>query len=735
MRRKRHLKVETFPFLAVLLGAMGALILVLLVFDRRAKIVARAKATQAIAQSQAKEERRLADMHTEWLRKCQELHLRLEQEESEVRHRLQAAQAQIETGLADLKSEAERERWLQAQLQAERTALAMLELDLAAGRVRDSNSDQQTTRSREEAARLAAELAQLERALEQMKAAGRQAQQTYSVVPYKGKHGDNRRPIYVECASAGVVFHPDGLALTGSDFSRTDLRSEVEKRIGKQSPLGPTGRAEETAYLLLLVRPNGVMTYYHTMESLKGLPIAFGYELIDADWTLDFPKNESDAPGQPWMVGGRSPLPAALATPLPGGTRQGRPRGVAFGPGRSEGDGTGTRPSRPGGIGTMARVGGWTESPPGLSGAASSTPYLVPGVPGTRAGPGFPRGTGERVNTGPPGNGQGTQAPGQGPPGDRQGVGIASVGNPAAPATVGGQSPTGTAAASGGVAASGDGNTGGPNGAPLGSVQGTGTGEPGSGRASGPGTDEGPAAEAGSIFRVATRATERPGLGGAAGATPATGFEDGEHAGTAGQANGTTAGQESRGPRGAGAAANSGAGATGSPSGGAACNSGCVDLSPSARQPGAPSSPSGEPGRSSDEPSLPAGSARPAAGERSGTRPAPRPVRLSSTRDWSILVECTAGAVILYPGETRLSLSSLTLSRGNDNPLVKAVRDLAGRRQTSVRPGELPYRVQVRFLVRPDGLRSFHTAYPLLEPLGLPMARQDIDRSEEVRRP
>ena len=49
-RRRKPLEVSTFPFLAVLLCAMGSLILMLLVMDRRAKAVARAKAQRAEAQ-------------------------------------------------------------------------------------------------------------------------------------------------------------------------------------------------------------------------------------------------------------------------------------------------------------------------------------------------------------------------------------------------------------------------------------------------------------------------------------------------------------------------------------------------------------------------------------------------------------------------------------------------------------------------------------------------------------
>src|SRR5207237_7305841 len=56
MRRPRHkLQVSTFPFLAVLLGAMGALILLLLVMDRRSKVVARNRALEAHAAQVAAE--------------------------------------------------------------------------------------------------------------------------------------------------------------------------------------------------------------------------------------------------------------------------------------------------------------------------------------------------------------------------------------------------------------------------------------------------------------------------------------------------------------------------------------------------------------------------------------------------------------------------------------------------------------------------------------------------------
>src|SRR5262249_12201478 len=65
MRRpRRRLSVSTFPFLAVLLCAMGSLILLLLVIDRPAKAGARAmgwQAAQKLAEAQGRFNRRQQD--------------------------------------------------------------------------------------------------------------------------------------------------------------------------------------------------------------------------------------------------------------------------------------------------------------------------------------------------------------------------------------------------------------------------------------------------------------------------------------------------------------------------------------------------------------------------------------------------------------------------------------------------------------------------------------------------
>jgi hypothetical protein len=109
-----------------------------------------------------------------------------------------------------------------------------------------------------------------------------------------------------------------------------------------------------------------------------------------------------------------------------------------------------------------------------------------------------------------------------------------------------------------------------------------------------------------------------------------------------------------------------------------------------------------------------------------------RPALLGGDRDYIILLECRRDAVVLHPFGNSFSTESLTEKNGGATLLQEAIGRLIARRQATVRPGEQPYRPQVRFLVRPDGLRSLHRAYPALESLQIPLTRQNLDADEEV---
>src|SRR5262249_34350155 len=67
------------------------------------------------------------------------------------------------------------------------------------------------------------------------------------------------------------------------------------------------GQAESSAYILMLVRPDGITNYYRTVAALQGLNIDFGYEFVDRDWVLDFPSDDESAGQQPWMRANATP--------------------------------------------------------------------------------------------------------------------------------------------------------------------------------------------------------------------------------------------------------------------------------------------------------------------------------------------------------------------------------------------------------------------------------------------
>ncbi len=106
-------------------------------------------------------------------------------------------------------------------------------------------------------------------------------------------------------------------------------------------------------------------------------------------------------------------------------------------------------------------------------------------------------------------------------------------------------------------------------------------------------------------------------------------------------------------------------------------------------------------------------------------------IRLASSREWIIPVECTSEGVVLRTARLRYANMDLVNKTGGEHPLARAVRELIAARQDSLPAGEPPYRPKIRFQVRPDGQYSYYLAYPLLEKLHLPMTRQELDSEEK----
>jgi len=370
-RRSRSRKsptVSLFPFLAVLICTMGALVPLLLAIARQARLQAVHEATAKAAHYQvdAQTERELAEWRIEELKNS-----RKQAEEQLSRSRL---------ALGHVENHARRLHEQSAQL---RTTLEGLQ-----------TSGKQSSRQRAE---LEGELDQVQTQLsqaEQQLAATQQdatrRPRSYAVIPYEGPHGTYRQPIYIECRSDAIVIQPEGVCLTVSDFDGPleacnpldrALRAARELLLAQKKI---QGNGSDEPYPLLLVRPDGIPAYYVAREAMKSWRSEIGYELVGKDWDLEFPKADPEV--------GRV-MRGAIAE-----AREERRRRALLVAMVSDNRSRGAYAGLPGGMVGIGRMGGQggagTAGIAGATGTLGGSPGGAPGgAPGTGMMPALPGGT------------------------------------------------------------------------------------------------------------------------------------------------------------------------------------------------------------------------------------------------------------------------------------------------------------------------------------------------------
>lgn len=261
--------ISLFPFLAVLLCTMGALLVLLVLFSRSANQADAAAAAEA-ARRQA-EELELARDEFAWrLGQLDGVRAKTADELAKARMQL----AGIEEHMRALVDELD---------ELEQTADALETPSPDAGN--DGPSVDELER----------QLVDAKAKLEAARADAAERPPAYAVVPYEGASGTHRRPLYIECCIDGVFLQPEGIRLGPSDFEgppgpgnplASALRAAREHLANRP---GESGDPAEQPYPLLLVRPSGVMAYYAARESLQSWGSDFGYQFVDEDWTLAYP--------------------------------------------------------------------------------------------------------------------------------------------------------------------------------------------------------------------------------------------------------------------------------------------------------------------------------------------------------------------------------------------------------------------------------------------------------------
>lgn len=462
-RRRKKMTVSTFPFLAVLLCAMGALILVLVVLDRRAKIAARCNVVERISEANRDREKEIAKRWEEWERQRQQLQFRLEKQQQDlVTAKRTITQEESQTALA-LAAEKARKQQLAGKVADELTSAEQAQQVLADEQKTLNATTQKAPKARNDIVQLGFEVKELEETLGKLQEARKQSENAYSLVPYKGSQGANRQPIYIEVSGLGVIFHPDGKTFTSDWLESDSIRTEVLARLAKiesASPKKPQADPSGRPYVFLFVRPNGIENYYKAQAAMHRLEMDFGYEFIDQEWAIDFGSRDAAAE---WAK--RAAAPPSDLTDLP--------------------------PRRPGaGAGFGTKYGGNSASPGGAPGAnGGSGPYASGYGPGTGvAGIGGPppNTSGSAPNSGKPANVGATAGSsaganayalsGSGVSGLPPASGIAE--KPGSSASPGGNSPPSGLNANSGSAFSGMPSTTGKTGAPGAGGAGTGAASP-----------------------------------------------------------------------------------------------------------------------------------------------------------------------------------------------------------------------------------------------------------------
>jgi hypothetical protein len=274
--RRQTLSVALFPFLAVLICTMGALIVLLVLFTHHARA---GGSSDAAAGKAASSEVRDPDFERKLRERIEDANWRrdlLDQQRVEKTQELADSRAKL----------SHLEQHIQ-ELQARAKGL------LARARQIDEGKqlrDDELASEREELARLQEEIAQRQRELDEARKQHEKQERWYALIPYEGPNGTRRRPIYIECTSQGIVIQPEGILFQPDDFNGP---------LGPGNPLDAALRtirehlqqADSNAgepYPLLVVRPSGVVAYGAARSALKSWDDEFGYELISDDKKLAY---------------------------------------------------------------------------------------------------------------------------------------------------------------------------------------------------------------------------------------------------------------------------------------------------------------------------------------------------------------------------------------------------------------------------------------------------------------
>ncbi len=272
-KRRDGLSPSLFPFLAVLLCTMGALVLILMLSVSGAQTAAQQIATEIEEQVEL-EEAKIELVKKGLTEQLDEIQIELEKKRLGLQH--------LEEHIRELMEELD-----QLERQAE-----------LAEDAKDSDNPSDHQRE-EEISELEKQLAEATKELQQKLEEPDGDKPIFAIIPYDGPNGTHRRPIYLECTDKGVVIQPEGVVVSPSDlrppYGPGNPLDAALRTIRAEFPT-KNGSVTSNPYPLLIVRPSGIKNYMMARAAMSGWDDQFGYELVSEGLDLSYPPSLPQLP-------------------------------------------------------------------------------------------------------------------------------------------------------------------------------------------------------------------------------------------------------------------------------------------------------------------------------------------------------------------------------------------------------------------------------------------------------
>lgn len=302
-RRSATISISLFPFLAVLLCAMGALIVLLVILTHQIRENVFAEAIERRVHT--------ARVESEHVEQASPVvppvprpervtivrpappaapepvnpNIALREDLANIESRFQ----EVEPRVRALREAFEAARAFETKIEQERQAAQLRrDADSQRLRARQSELDEQRERLRAHEGRLAA-------ARDALVATEAQAATTSAkvrIVPYDGRLGTARRPILIECTAEHIRFVPEDVSLMPSELE--GFRVGFNPLLAGAAALRNYWKVQDGSdaappYVLLLVHEDGIIAYYAARSLLDSLNAEMGYELITSEQKLAYP--------------------------------------------------------------------------------------------------------------------------------------------------------------------------------------------------------------------------------------------------------------------------------------------------------------------------------------------------------------------------------------------------------------------------------------------------------------